>query len=138
MGRPQVILLDTHAAIWFMRNDTALGKKSRAMAVSALEQDQLAVSVISFWEMALLVKKGRLRSLKDPGEQRRRMLSAGVLELPLTGDIALGAVELPNLHGDPADRFIVAPAITHEAMLLTADDALLGWRSKLKRHDAEI
>jgi hypothetical protein len=40
-------------------------------------------------------------------------------------------------HGQPT-RFIVATAITHEAMLLTADDALSSWRSKLKRHDAEI
>jgi PIN domain nuclease of toxin-antitoxin system len=132
-----VILLDTHAAIWFMRNDPALGTKSRTLAVAALEEDQLAVSAISFWEMALLIQKGRLRTLKDAGEQRRRMLSSGLVELPLTGDIALLAVEL-TLHGDPADRFIAATAITHEATLITTDERLLGWRSKLKRHNAEI
>jgi PIN domain nuclease of toxin-antitoxin system len=65
-------------------------------------------------------------------------MSAGVLELPLTGDIALRAVALANLHGDPADRFIAATAIVHEAMLLTADKKLLDWRSKLRRQNAEI
>ena len=132
-----MILLDTHAAIWFMRDDTALGKKSRAMAVAALQDDRLAISAISFWEMALLVAKGRLRSLKDPVEQRRLMMSAGVRELPLTGDIALRAVELENLHGDPADRFIAATAIVHDATLLTADESLLAWRSKIRRQNAE-
>jgi PIN domain nuclease of toxin-antitoxin system len=133
-----VILLDTHAAIWFMRNDPALGKKSRAMAAAALEKNKLAVSAISFWEMALLIAKGRLRSLKNPAEQRRLMLSAGLLELPLTGDIALRAVELENLHGDPADRFILATAVAHAATLITADETLLDWRSKVRRQNAEI
>jgi PIN domain nuclease of toxin-antitoxin system len=137
MGRAQVILLDTHAAIWFMRNDPVLGKKSRTMAVAALEEGQLAISAISFWEMALLVAKGRLRTLKDPTEQRARMIHAGLLELPLTGDIAVRAATLDNLHSDPADRFIAATAIAHDATLMTADERLLGWRSKLKRIDAE-
>jgi PIN domain nuclease of toxin-antitoxin system len=132
-----VILLDTHAAIWFMRNDPALGKKARATAVAALEEERLAISAISFWEMALLVAKGRLRTLKDPTEQRRLMISAGLLELPLTGDIALRAVALDNLHGDPADRFIAATAAVHDATLMTADETLLDWRSKVRRQDAE-
>jgi PIN domain nuclease of toxin-antitoxin system len=131
------MLLDTHAAIWFARNDPALGIRSRKMALAELAQDGLAISAISFWEMALLIQKGRLRSLKDPTELRARILSSGVRELPLTGDIALLAVELTGLHPDPADRFIVATAITHEATLMTADDALLTWRSKLRRQNAE-
>ena len=138
MGSAQVILLDTHAAIWFMTNDAALGKKSRVMAVTALEGDQLTISAISFWEMALLIARGRLRSLKNPAEQRRLMMSAGILEVPLTGDIALRAVELENLHSDPADRFIAATAIVHDATLMTADKSLLAWRSKVRRQNAEM
>lgn len=132
-----MILLDTHAAIWFARNDAALGAKSRRMAEAELNEDGLAVSAISFWEISLLIAKGRLRSLKDPKEQRARMLSSGIVELPLTGDIALLAVELPGLHQDPADRFIVATAMTHGAVLMTADEQLLTWRSKLRRQNAE-
>jgi PIN domain nuclease of toxin-antitoxin system len=138
MGCAQVILLDTHAAIWFMRDDPALGKKARAMAVAALEEEQLAISAISFWEMALLVTKRRLRTLKDPSEQRRLMISAGIRELALTGDVALRAAALENLHGDPADRFIAATAAVHEATLMTADERLLSWRSKVRRQNAEM
>jgi PIN domain nuclease of toxin-antitoxin system len=56
----------------------------------------------------------------------------------LTGDIALRAVELENLHSDPADRFIAATAIVHDATLMTADESLLAWRSKVRRQNAEM
>jgi PIN domain nuclease of toxin-antitoxin system len=54
----------------------------------------------------------------------------------LTGDVALLAVDLAKLHPDPADRFIAATGIVHEAILMTADKPLLRWRHSMKRHDA--
>jgi PIN domain nuclease of toxin-antitoxin system len=131
-----VILLDTHAAIWFT-TDSGLGKRSQAIADRALADDRLAISAISFWEVSMLVAKRRLRSLNSAVELRAKVLNAGVNEVPLTGDIAILAGNLEGLHGDPADRFIAATAIVHEATLLTADETLLGWRSKLRRMNAE-
>jgi PIN domain nuclease of toxin-antitoxin system len=132
-----VILLDTHAAVWILRNDAALGKRARLAAVAALERGELAVSAISFWEIALLIAKGRLRSLDDPSETRRLMMRAGIHEIALTGEIAILAVQLDLGHGDPADRFIAATALAHEATLMTAHATLLNWRTKIKRLDAE-
>jgi PIN domain nuclease of toxin-antitoxin system len=65
------------------------------------------------------------------------MLAAGIRELPLTGEIAILAGELENLHGDPADRVIVATAIAHDATLMTADANLLRWKHRLKRQHAD-
>jgi predicted nucleic acid-binding protein len=65
------------------------------------------------------------------------LLDTGVIELALTGDIALLAVELKNLHGDPADRFIAATDIAHDATLMTADARLLRWRSEVRRQNAQ-
>ena len=132
-----MILLDTQAAIWSITNNTALGKRSRTIVSQSLTDGLLAISAVSFWEMAILIAKRRLRALRSASEQRDKILAAGIQEIPLTGDIALLAVELENLHNDPADRFIVATAIIHDATLLTADTALLEWPSKLRRHDAE-
>jgi PIN domain nuclease of toxin-antitoxin system len=132
-----MILLDTHAAIWIVRNDAALGRKARELAVAALDDGQLAISAISFWEIALLIARARLRSLDDPAETRLLIMRAGIREIPLTGDIAIIAVELDALHSDPADRFIAATAVAHDAALMTADEALLRWRSKIKRINAE-
>ena len=131
-----MIVLDTHAAIWFLTDDTALGRQSRSAADAALMEDRLSVSAITFWEIAMLIKKQRLQTRQSPGEQRARALAAGIRELPVSGDVALLAVELENLHGDPADRFIAATAIVHEATLVTADERLLAWRHKLKRQNA--
>jgi PIN domain nuclease of toxin-antitoxin system len=131
-----VILLDTHAAIW-LATDQGIGKQSQRMIDKALADDCLAISAISFWELAMLVAKRRLRALKSPGEQRSKMLAAGIRELPLTGDIGILAAELENPHGDPADRIIAATAIAHDATLMTADANLLRWRHRLKCQDAE-
>ncbi len=131
-----MILLDTHAAIW-LAIDKGLGKQSQRIADKALADDRLAISAISFWELAMLIAKRRLRAVKSPAEQRAKMLAAGLRELPLTGEIAILAAELEGLNGDPADRIIAATAITCDATLMTADAKLLRWRHQLKRQDAE-
>lgn len=131
-----MILLDTHAAIWLTTNDAALGKESRSLAATALAEDRLVISVISFWEIAMLIAKQRLRALDSAAVQRAKILAAGIRELPLTGDVAVAAVELEKLPADPADRFIAATAIAYDAMLMTSDAALLRWRHPVRRQNA--
>jgi PIN domain nuclease of toxin-antitoxin system len=64
------------------------------------------------------------------------LLAAGLLELPLDGEVADAAARLTDLPRDPADRFIVATAIKQRATLLTADRALLDWKGAFRRADA--
>jgi hypothetical protein len=71
-----------------------------------------------------------------PAQLRAELLHTGILEVPLTGEVALLAVDLKNLHGDRAGRFITATAIAHDTTLITADDRLLRWRGKVKRQHA--
>jgi PIN domain nuclease of toxin-antitoxin system len=131
-----VILLDTHAAVWLL-TERGLGKQSQRMVDKALAEDGLAISAFSFWELAMLIAKRRLRSIKSVTEQRAKLLAGGMRELPLTGDIGILAAELEGLNGDPADRIIAATAITHDATLMTADENLLRWRHRLRRQNAE-
>jgi PIN domain nuclease of toxin-antitoxin system len=131
-----VILLDTHAAVW-VALDQGLGKQSLRLIDRALADDELAVSALSFWELAMLMAKGRLKSLKSTGEERAKLLAGGIREIPLTGDIAILAAELEGLDGDPADRIIAATAILNDATLITADQKLLQWRHALKHQDAQ-
>jgi PIN domain nuclease of toxin-antitoxin system len=136
MGCAEVILLDTHSAIWFT-TDSGLGRRSQAIADKALAEERLAISAVSFWEISMLVTKRRLRSLDSATEIRGRVLNSGITELPLTGDVAILAGDLEGLHGDPADRFILATAIAFDATLVTADRTLLEWRHKVRRQNAE-
>lgn len=136
MGRDEVILLDTHVLIWLSREDAALGKQSRAAYGRAIENGEVAISVVSYWELGMLVAKGRLEAAHAPAYYRQHIQETAIEELPLTGDIAILASELETLHGDPADRFITATAIAHGATLMTADRTLLKWQNALPRQNA--
>lgn len=138
MGSAQVILLDTHAAVWSVSDSKSLGRQSRRILGQAEKTDQVvAISAVSFWEIGLLIAKRRLRLLDSALEFRKVVLARGTVELPLTGEIAILACELEDLYGDPADRFIAATAITHDATLLTADERLLKSRYIPRKQNAE-
>jgi PIN domain nuclease of toxin-antitoxin system len=132
-----MIVLDTHVAVWFTTG-TKFGKRSMSIVEKALVEDRLAISAISFWEIAMLVAKRRLRALKSATEQRTKILATGIHELPVRGEICILAAELENLHADPADRLIAASAIALDATLVTADERLLRWQHPLHRQNAEI
>lgn len=132
-----MILLDTHVAVWITL-DEHLGKQSRQLIHRAMVDDAVAVSALSFWELAMLIAKRRLKSLKSAGEVHARLVTGGIREIPLTADIAILAAELDGLNGDPADRIIAATAIVNDATLITADQKLLRWRHPMKRQDAEL
>lgn len=131
------MILDTHALLWMDRNDPALGKNARALIEADWQAGQLAVSAISFWEVAMLAERGRITLPLPASLWREDWLKAGLIEVPLDGRIALLATELADLHRDPADRFILATAIERNTSLMTADRALLAWPGKLSRVAAD-
>lgn len=136
MGRAEVtLLLDTHAAVWMASADLSLGKRCRTLLATAAAEGALTISAISFWEISLLLEKGRLHSALTAESLRQRMLQTGVREIPLSGEIAILSTRLA-LHGDPADRFIAASCVATGAALVTADERLLAWKHTTKRHDA--
>ncbi len=138
MGGGALILIDSHALIWLDQDDPALGRSSRKLADETLRDGDLAVSAITFWEVAMLVAKGRLAMDLTVERWRLDLIGAGLVELPLDGEIGLAAAQLGDLHGDPADRFILATARINDAVLLTADQRLLDWPERLRRHDARL
>ena len=129
------VLLDTHALIWLDQDDPNLGPEARKRADLALQQGCLAVSAISFWEIAMLIAKGRMTMTLPPTVWRRDLLRLGLVEIPIDGEIGIAAAQL-DLHGDPADRLIVATTQIKGAALLTADQAILEWNIDVERYDA--
>lgn len=136
MGCNEVILLDTHVLVWLSKNDPSIGAQSRAAYQRAIQTGEVAISVVSYWELGMLVAKDRLGAAHAPAYYRQGIRETAVEEIPVTGDIAILAASLNDLHGDPADRFIVATAIAHGATLMTADRALLEWQNALPRQNA--
>ncbi len=121
MGGGFLILLDTHVLVWLDAGDTRLGKSARQILDNAFRQDELAVSAISYWEVAMLERKGRLRLRQEPESWRGDLLENGLLEVPVDGEIGVRAARLQDFHGDPADRIIAATAFSGHRVV-TADE----------------
>ena len=130
------LVLDTHSLVWLVEGDPRLGRQARLSAQASLQADRLSVSAISFWEIAMLVRSGRLGLAMAVAEWHRRTLDLGIIEAPVTGQIGILAGELDGLPGDPADRIITATALLQGHTLLTADQRILGWSGAVLRLDA--
>jgi len=137
MERDAVILLDTHVLVRYLMGDKKLGKRAVATIDKALPLDEVFVSAISFWEVAMLVEKGRLELDTTVSAFRMLALRHGIQEEPVDGEVALSAAELPDSHADPADRMLVATTILRGLTLVTADEVLLDWKLRgFKAQDA--
>ena len=131
-----MIVLDTHVLVWLDADRTELGDEAARLIDDEFAHDGVAVSAISFWEIAMLKTKGRLDVAKPLALWREELLAAGLLELPIDGRLGIVAAELPDFHGDPADRLIVASASLAGCRLLTADREILDWQGALEAVDA--
>ena len=131
-----MIVLDTHVLAWADFEERKLGRKARALIGRLWARGEVAACAMSFWEVALLQSQGRLELPLAVDEWRGQVLAAGLLELPVDGNVAIRAVGLGGLPNDPVDRLIVATALHHDAALVSADERLLGWDHRLARHDA--
>ena len=121
-----MILLDTHALVWWVADAARLSARAKRAIRSASREGHVAASAISLFEIATAIRRGRL-VLAVPPEQwlaDLRLLpelhfepvSAGIAELAGSFDDAAP--------GDPADRIIAATAIALESRLVTADRRL--------------
>ncbi|HEY53245.1 MAG TPA: type II toxin-antitoxin system VapC family toxin [Caldilineae bacterium] len=117
-----MILLDTHIWIWLVNGTDDLKAVWQDLILSQ-ESDGIGVSVISCWEVAKLVEKGRLQ-LKLPVNEWIDLALAypGMQLLELTPKIAVESTQLPGyFHRDPADQIIVATSRAYNIPLLTAN-----------------
>ena len=118
------LLLDTHTWLWYAgAGEALLGESVRADIESARRKRQLFVSSISVWELGMLTAKGRITlSMPIHAWVEAALTSPGPSLLPLDADAALESAQLPgSIHGDPADRFLIATARVHGLRLATAD-----------------
>ncbi len=130
-----MILLDTHVLLWQERGDRRLGNQTRDLVHRALEERAVAVSAITFWEVAMRIQKGQLELDFDLYDWRDDLLEHGLVEIPINGVIAARAGLLADIHGDPADRLIVATALAGHR-LVTSDERILARGGNLDRMDA--
>jgi len=121
-----VIVLDTHAWVWWVSGSRSLTRPVRTALRANRETGTIRISSISVWEVAQLVVRGRLELTMDVDDWIARSESLPFVEfVPVDNRIAVRSTRLPGeFHSDPADRIIVATALTLGATLVTRDEKL--------------
>jgi len=124
-----MIVLDTHAWVWFISNPELLSKRAKRYLDAAVEEKAIMISSISVWEVALLIAKKRLILTLELNDwiAKSEMLPFFKF-IPVDNSIAIKSVNLPQpLHSDPADRIIIATAISLGAPIVTKDEKILNY-----------
>jgi PIN domain nuclease of toxin-antitoxin system len=126
MEHEPLILLDTHALVWWLDGSRKLPARTRRSCQQAARRRELAASAASILEIATLVRRERLRFRTSLEEWLAEVKLLPELTIaPITADIAAVAGSYgDSVHGDPADRLILATAQLSGATLATGDPAI--------------
>ncbi len=121
-----MIILDTHAWIWYASEDPQLSKAARA---HIHRSKPLGVHPVSCWEVAMLSHNGRLKLSIEVSHWVNHALERPKIELlAFTPAAAIRAAGLGgSFPGDPADRFIVGTALEMQVPVVTRDRRIIDW-----------
>ena len=122
MGRPVLILLDTHVVIWLASGETRISRRAQSAIDEARQSVRgIAISDFTLVELSMLFRKKQFKLAISP-ETFLSEVEHRFVVLPITANIALRALELPaNYPKDPADRIIGATSLIEDIPLITAD-----------------
>jgi PIN domain nuclease of toxin-antitoxin system len=114
------LLLDTCTFLWLVSEPEQVSAKAKALFVDPF--NEVFMSVVSCWEIAVKHALGRLPLPESPGQFVPAQREAhGIQSLPLDEECALHVARLPNLYTDPFDRMLVSQAIVHGLALVRPD-----------------
>ncbi len=114
-----MILLDTCALLWLTHDQSKISRNTLQMIEDA---PVVYLAAVSAFEIALKHKAGKLRLPVPPRDWMAGVLIHHQIDvIALELEICLKATELPPIHKDPCDRFIIAAALTRDLPVVTAD-----------------
>jgi PIN domain nuclease of toxin-antitoxin system len=120
------MVLDTHVLLWWLSAPTNLPARARKTLATAIAKGPMTLSAISIFEIATGVRRGRIE-LRQPLEDwfQDLMRLPEIRIEPVSAVIAAHAAGFDeNVHGDPADRIILATARVLGLSLATADEKM--------------
>ena len=115
------ILLDTHIFIWLVEDNPKL---PQSLKQRIEETDDIFVSIASFWEIGIKLKKQQIFLNHDFNEMESRFLETDLQLLPISIQDTIQQYNLPFYsveHKDPFDRIIISQAITRSLPLASKD-----------------
>jgi PIN domain nuclease of toxin-antitoxin system len=112
-------LLDTNALLWALENNPLLTKKAKNTIVN--DRNDIYVSIVSLWEIAIKLSIGKLELTKTLDEIIDEMSMQFLHILPISVDAVRKIQTLPFHHRDPFDRIIIAQAQADDLIIITKD-----------------
>jgi PIN domain nuclease of toxin-antitoxin system len=127
-------LIDTHVLLWSLFSPKQLPEKVQAILMDL--QNEIFVSVISFWEISIKYSLGKL-SLQGvkPDELPGFLHEAGFEVVNIDETVAATFYQLPRGdNADPFDRLIVWQAIHNDMILLSKDNRMATYSKNGLKH----
>ena len=122
-------LLDTHTIIWFARNLPQISNKA-LITINNIENN-IFISDISIWEIAIKMKIGKLDIGISLKEFINKIENIKIKWLSIKHNHILETINLPFHHRDPFDRMLIAQARTENMTIITRD-------KNFKKYDVNI
>ena len=114
------VLLDTHAFLWWVVDDSQLSTTAKAIIVEPT--NTIYLSVVSAWEIIIKERTGKLSLPESPETYIPSRLTANrFVTLPVEMPHVLKVASLPDHHRDPFDRLLIAQSQVENLSLLTVD-----------------
>ena len=123
------LLLDTHAFIWWDRDATKLPAHVYASCLDG--KNSLYLSAVSVWELQIKIGIGKLNFERPLQSLVEEQMANGVEILPVTLPHLWQLTDLPQVHGDPFDRLLIAQAIAEDMHLVSADRVFTNYQVNL-------
>ena len=111
------LLLDTHAILWWLSDDSRLGERARDLIENP--GNDILISVVSLWEIVVKVRVGKLQA--NISEVIRALEAEAFDFLPVRPVHLEKLAELPLHHRDPFDHLLLAQSIAENATFMTDD-----------------
>lgn len=119
-------LLDTHVWLWLQTTPERI--RHEVVELLADRAHTLLLSAASSWEIAIKYRLGKLPLPESPAAYvPERMRLSGVTALPIEHAHTLRVADLPEHHGDPFDRLIIAQAQLLNVPIVTADGQFIAY-----------
>ncbi|QTQ13612.1 type II toxin-antitoxin system VapC family toxin [Treponema parvum] len=114
-------LLDTHTFLWFLHNSPHISQK--ALNIIGTEE-QIYVSIASFWEIAIKKSIGKLKIEYPIQKIETLCCEKDISLLHITSKHLDTLISLPNIHNDPFDRLLISQAMSENLSIITKDSII--------------
>jgi len=116
------ILLDTHAFLWLVMDDSKLSDRARSIFLDA--DNELLISAVTGFEIAIKYALGKLKLAEPPRDfMENRIRNNALTQLPINLSHTYRLSHLPLHHRDPFDRLLISQALEEDIPVLSADSA---------------